>query len=333
MKALVVLLASLPVSLLVVAAAGADQEPPAAVSPGGEDRVLTLADRCPTFSWATVDGAESYDLRVFDVEEVPGWAAAPGGGPPTGAALRVSIAGRASSWTPALEQCLAAGSGYGWVLRSVAGGRPGKWSEPRLFRVASVDATGGEGRTGEPRTAPTAYAANSYSLERPGAAAPDGGGPVAAAEPTPKAPPSGPPFSVRRSDGGFVLAEFDNQATSGDRSALVDIVNGNAAATTWRLGVGGAGNGFGLTSGEFYIERVGGGVRLLIDSNGVIRNTGHPAFVGSFQSSGGCAQGILCGTTGLANTTAIRPRGRARLTGWTPRGAMAGPALASSTRK
>jgi hypothetical protein len=69
-------------------------------------------------------------------------------------------------------------------------------------------------------------------------------------------------FHVNRGDGvNTNLALFSNSATTGDRTALIDIRNGNNV--TWRYGVGGTGNGIGLSSGQFYIEQAGSGVAAL----------------------------------------------------------------------
>ncbi len=75
-------------------------------------------------------------------------------------------------------------------------------------------------------------------------------------------------LDVRRNDGNFMLARFANTATSGDRTALIDIQNGNSTPTIWRFGVGGTGNGLGITAGQFYIERAGIGSAFNIAANG-----------------------------------------------------------------
>lgn len=75
-------------------------------------------------------------------------------------------------------------------------------------------------------------------------------------------------LEVVRTDGDFRIARFRNSASSGDRTALIDIQNG--AGTLWRYGVGGLGNGLGLTSGEFYIERSGIGSVFTIQTGGFI---------------------------------------------------------------
>ncbi|HEX8548563.1 MAG TPA: hypothetical protein VF691_16495 [Cytophagaceae bacterium] len=77
---------------------------------------------------------------------------------------------------------------------------------------------------------------------------------------------------------GFAAARIKNKATSGDRTALVDIQNGDAASTIWSLAVGGTGNGLGLTSGQFYIERVGIGSVMTMTNNGNVGIGTTPAY-------------------------------------------------------
>ncbi len=62
------------------------------------------------------------------------------------------------------------------------------------------------------------------------------------------------------------VAKFKRSATGTDLTALIDIENGGG--TMWRYGVGGTGNGLGITGGQFYIERSGIGSALTIATNG-----------------------------------------------------------------
>ncbi|MGV3639035.1 MAG: hypothetical protein ACO1NZ_00875 [Adhaeribacter sp.] len=73
-------------------------------------------------------------------------------------------------------------------------------------------------------------------------------------------------LEVRRADGGFLLAKFTNAALGGDRTALVDIQNGQGVL--WRYGVGGLGNGLGINAGQFYLERAGLGPVFTAAFNG-----------------------------------------------------------------
>ena len=86
---------TLVIALLLAAAPtavdGAVAERPAAVSPGHPARLVTVADRCPTFSWAQLPDVLRYELVVYQVARDD--EAAP-------VVLRQTIDGRAGSWTP-----------------------------------------------------------------------------------------------------------------------------------------------------------------------------------------------------------------------------------------
>jgi hypothetical protein len=74
-------------------------------------------------------------------------------------------------------------------------------------------------------------------------------------------------INVVRTDNNSSFAMFRNataNATTG--TVLIDLQN--SAAIRWRYGVGGVGNGLGLTAGQFYIERAGIGAVLTIPTNG-----------------------------------------------------------------
>ena len=73
-------------------------------------------------------------------------------------------------------------------------------------------------------------------------------------------------LEVFRNDGQYLLAKFINAATTGDRSAILDIQNGDGVL--WRYGVGGTGNGVGMNNGQFYIERQGAGPLFTISKEG-----------------------------------------------------------------
>lgn len=65
----------------------------------------------------------------------------------------------------------------------------------------------------------------------------------------------GYPLDVQTTN--YWAARFKNSAVTGDRTVLVDLQNGDATPTTWRLSVGGTGNGLGINDGQFYLERAG----------------------------------------------------------------------------
>lgn len=64
----------------------------------------------------------------------------------------------------------------------------------------------------------------------------------------------------------FLISKFKNSATTGDRTALIDVENGQGVL--WRYGVGGLGNGIGITNGQFYLERLGIGAVLAASTTG-----------------------------------------------------------------
>lgn len=100
---------------------------PIAVSPGSATGTL-IGDGCPTFSWAEVDGAKSYELVVYRIGEK---------GQEAESVLRPAFAGSVTSWTPSLDRCMERGGKYAWSVRAVGPRDVGDWSPPSLFEVAS----------------------------------------------------------------------------------------------------------------------------------------------------------------------------------------------------
>jgi hypothetical protein len=119
---------------------------PVAVSPAGEGEVSLVADRCPTFSWGSVEGAAAYELAVLEAPgETAGSRFAPEGervraGMPV--AISQVIPAAATSWTPSLGRCLRPGGTYAWAVRERGEyGRPdGEWSEWTIFEIAGASA-------------------------------------------------------------------------------------------------------------------------------------------------------------------------------------------------
>ena len=126
-------------SVLCLAAATASfaAERPVTVSPGSAATVEATAAHCPTFSWGGVAGAEAYELVVYELKAAPSADSLPAEPP----ALRVSVPGAASSWTPPADRCLAYGTPYAWFVRAVgAKGAAGDWSRGAMFRTPEAPA-------------------------------------------------------------------------------------------------------------------------------------------------------------------------------------------------
>lgn len=115
------------IAAVLVAAGVWAAEKPLAVSPGSATGSL-IGDACPTFSWGTVPGAQSYALVVYRLDEES---------EDTKLVLRLTFPGSVHGWTPALDQCLERGGQYAWSLRAVVGKGASEWSVPSLFEVAS----------------------------------------------------------------------------------------------------------------------------------------------------------------------------------------------------
>ncbi len=78
--------------------------------------------------------------------------------------------------------------------------------------------------------------------------------------------------SLTVNNSGYGQATFQTSGTT-DRTSLITIENNNATSTAWQLGVGGTGNGLGLTGGEFYLYDVSATskpTRFMIDSSGKV---------------------------------------------------------------
>lgn len=102
---------------------------PVPVSPGDPETLALVEARCPTFSWATVDGAVGYELVVYQVAE-QGEKAEP--------VLRQSLPGGVSSWTPSFDRCLARAGRYAWSVGAAGPAGSTEWSKASLFQVASA---------------------------------------------------------------------------------------------------------------------------------------------------------------------------------------------------
>jgi hypothetical protein len=123
-------------------------DPPSTVSPGTPGQPGNIEQACPTFSWGAVDGAQSYELVVFDALPEEGTRVhmlrrARQRMGHRGPVIRTTIPAPALSWTPSAEQCLVRGESYVWHVREIDddGSFPGEWSEGSWFRVTPAAAT------------------------------------------------------------------------------------------------------------------------------------------------------------------------------------------------
>jgi hypothetical protein len=114
------------------------------VSPGLVDRLAEIGSRCPTFSWQEMPDAAGYELVAYALPEGLGAGALTSAElVPEAQVLYVRLPGGATSWTPALDQCLVPGDSYVWFVRGVfedeiGGDVPGDWSDGLFFAVAPV---------------------------------------------------------------------------------------------------------------------------------------------------------------------------------------------------
>ena len=114
-----------------------------AVSPGNELRVTVIDQICPTFSWAQVPGAETYQIAVFEMREpFEGLSYYESQAALSQPVLMKKISGTASSWTPSLEEALNNGGRYVWFVQSQDAYGSGTWSAGKKFAVrASLSLT------------------------------------------------------------------------------------------------------------------------------------------------------------------------------------------------
>lgn len=131
-------------SLLTVVAASAQAASPSSfapvpVSPGQVDRITGVEARCPTFSWGPVLGPRGQELVILEAGEgVPDLELVT-------PLVTVELPGSASSWTPAVDQCLLPDRTYAWAIRAVDEKQPSAWSEPRFFRILPAFSLGVDG--------------------------------------------------------------------------------------------------------------------------------------------------------------------------------------------
>ena len=113
---------------------------PATVSPGRPDAFSRTEARCPTFSWAAVDGADQYVVMVFELGDETLFDTAASANADLRPVLQRKFPGSVYSWTPDLDACLASAGRYAWVVQSRVNGSLDR-SEPRFFSIADVIST------------------------------------------------------------------------------------------------------------------------------------------------------------------------------------------------
>ena len=117
---------------------------PGGVSPGNVDLIVEIGASCPTFSWQKVPEAAGYELVAYALPDGVGPSAVTSTElGPEAEVLYVRVPGGATSWTPALDQCLGSGGSYVWFVRAVFEDEvgeeiPGDWSDGLFFAVPGV---------------------------------------------------------------------------------------------------------------------------------------------------------------------------------------------------
>jgi hypothetical protein len=127
-------------------------------------------------------------------------------------------------------------------------------------------------------------------------------------------------LDLRSNNGDYLLANFRNTSTTGDRSALLGMQSGNSTgATQWLMGVGGTSNGLGFTGNQFYLENASKGARMSIDSFGAFKLTAaSTAQTGSTLNIGGkddqAEASVSFGTNGEFFNMAVNTSGQLQFT-------------------
>jgi hypothetical protein len=135
-----------PVFILVMcgSAVALSAQIPGGVSPGLVDRIVETGARCPTFSWQELPDASGYELVAYALPEGVEPAAVTSADLGREAeVLYARVPGGATSWTPALDQCLAPDGSYVWFVRGIHENEsgeetPGDWSDGLFFAVSAV---------------------------------------------------------------------------------------------------------------------------------------------------------------------------------------------------
>ncbi len=241
---------SLGAVVLVVAAVAAEPQAPVTVSPGSAAEVVQVSDRCPTFSWGFSPQVSSYHLAVYRVDET-----AP---EQVRVVLSQELPGSASSWTPPLHRCLAAGATYAWRVGAARGEAEPVWSATAWFEVPALGTgepplvTAGAG--GPPKGTATGEGASSPVPAQ-------GRGTVAVQAPTATAVRALASYFSVGSGGTVTAGPVTATSFTGDGSGLSNLQPGNIAAGTAGINVSGtASNVTGLAAGALTFGGAGGGL-------------------------------------------------------------------------
>ena len=103
------------------------------LSPGLLDQVDPIESGCPLFSWVPDSDAEVLELLIYRLPE--------GVAPEEFEASedlmfsRIVLPGKASSWTPSLEQRLEGGRSYAWMIRGIDAKTRAASPSPRFLSV------------------------------------------------------------------------------------------------------------------------------------------------------------------------------------------------------
>ncbi len=107
----------------------ADLQGPVTVSPGDAVRPVQVETNCPTFSWSGVEGADNYQIAIYELSGDEGTLELD----PSARIRDRILPGAATSWTPSGPDCLPDRRRFAWSIR-VAGEEYG-WSSPLQFSV------------------------------------------------------------------------------------------------------------------------------------------------------------------------------------------------------
>ncbi len=121
-------------------------------------------------------------------------------------------------------------------------------------------------------------------------------------------------FGIRANTGSPLIGKFKNTGMYGyDRTALIQFETGDTTVVDWNIGVAGYCNSLGIADGDFYIQQVGPGARLVISSSGNVGiGTASPCSTLEVKGNAVCStiHGISCvGRAILGQSSSTSGRG------------------------